>query len=129
MTPLDVASTYFDAWNRRDPAAIVATFTEGGTYHDPTVPQSLSGPTLVAYTSGLFAAFPDLSFEVVSAAQTGDHTVAAQWMMRGTNSGPLAASPPTGKAVALPGADFITVDQDKIRSVQGYFDQKTFLEQ
>jgi len=38
MHPLDVAHTYFDAWNRRDPAAIVSTFAEGGTYSDPTVP-------------------------------------------------------------------------------------------
>jgi heme-degrading monooxygenase HmoA len=50
-------------------------------------------------------------------------------MMRGTNAGPFAGSPPTGRTVALPGADFITVEGDKIRSVQGYFDQKTFLEQ
>jgi predicted ester cyclase len=83
---------------------------------------------MTAYTSGLFAAFPDLSFEIISAAQTGDDTVSAQWMMRGTNTGPMAGVPPTGMAVALPGADFITVDGDKIRSVQGYFDQKTFLE-
>ena len=34
-----------------------------------------------------------------------------------------------GSTVALPGADFITVDGDKIRTVQGYFDQKSFLEQ
>jgi steroid delta-isomerase-like uncharacterized protein len=89
----------------------------------------LTGSALVNYTNGLFAAFPDLSFEIVSAAQTGDDTVAAQWMMRGTNTGPMAGGPPTGMAVALPGADFITVDGDKIHSVQGYFDQKTFLEQ
>ncbi len=128
MHPLDVAHTYFDAWNRHDPAAIVATFAEGGTYSDPTVPP-LAAEAMIAYTSGLFAAFPNLSFEVVSAAQTGDQSVAAQWMMHGTNTGPLAGSPPTGKAVALPGADFITVDGDKIRAVQGYFDQKAFLEQ
>ena len=128
MNPLDVAHTYFNAWNRRDAAAIVATFVKGGTYSDPTVP-ALTGNALATYTSSLFAAFPDLSFEIVSAAQMGDHTVAAQWMMRGTNSGPFAGSPPTGSTVALPGADFITVDEDKIRTVQGYFDQKTFLEQ
>jgi len=128
VNPLDVAHTYFNAWNRRDPAAIVATFIEGGTYSDPTV-SALTGSALAAYASGLFAAFPDLSFEIVSAAQMGDHAVAAQWMMRGTNTGLLAGSPPTGKVVALPGADFITVEGDKIRSVQGYFDQKTFLEQ
>jgi steroid delta-isomerase-like uncharacterized protein len=128
MNPLDVAYTYFDAWNRRDPAAIVATFTEGGTYSDPTVP-TLAAEAMIAYTSGLFAAFPNLSFEIVSAAQTSDQTVAAQWMMHGTNTGPLAGSTPTGKTVALPGADFITFDGDKIRTVQGYFDQKAYLEQ
>ncbi len=128
MNPLDVAHTYFNAWNRRDPAAIVATFVQGGTYSDPTVPP-LAAEALTAYTSGLFAAFPDLSFEIVSSAQTGSNTVAVQWMMHGTNTGPMAGSPPTGKAVALPGADFITVDGEKIRAVQGYFDQKTFLEQ
>ena len=32
MNPLDVAHSYFDAWNRRDPVAIVATFAEGGIY-------------------------------------------------------------------------------------------------
>jgi steroid delta-isomerase-like uncharacterized protein len=128
MNPLDVAQIYFDAWNRRDPVAIVATFAEGGTYSDPTVP-ALTGSALATHTGGLFAAFPDLSFEIVSAAQAGDHAVAAQWMMRGTNTGPLAGGPPTGSTVALPGADFITIDGDKIRAVQGYFDQKTFLEQ
>ena len=128
MNLLAVAQTYFDAWNRRDPVAIVATFAEGGTYSDPTVP-ALTGSALATHAGGLFAAFPDLSFEIVSAAQAGDHAVAAQWMMRGTNTGPLAGGPPTGSTIALPGADFITIDGDKIRSVQGYFDQKTFLEQ
>jgi len=50
-------------------------------------------------------------------------------MMRGTNSGLLQGNPPTGRRLALPGADFIAVDGDRIRSVQGYFDQKTFVEQ
>lgn len=129
MKPLDVAQHYFAAWNQRDPLAIVATFADGGTYRDPTVPQGVSGPALVAYTSGLFAAFPDLSFEVVSAAQVDDHTVAAQWLMCGTNSGPLSGGPPTGGTVALPGADFITMADGKVLSVQGYFDQKAFVEQ
>jgi steroid delta-isomerase-like uncharacterized protein len=129
MQPLDVAQRYFDAWNQRDPAAIVVTFAEGGTYRDPIVPQGLSGQALATHTAALFAAFPDLSFEIVSAAQVDETTAAAQWVMRGTNSGPLRGTPPTGKTVALPGADFITVADEKICSVQGYFDQKSYLEQ
>ena len=84
MSNLDVAQEYFDAWNRRNPAAIVATFAEGGTYNDPASGGDLSGQALVEYTSGLFSAFPDLSFEIVSAVPAGDNVVAAQWLMRGS---------------------------------------------
>jgi hypothetical protein len=55
--------------------------------------------------------------------------VAAQWLMKGTNTDPIMGFPPTGRSVTLPGADFITIKGDKIHSVQGYFDQKTFVEQ
>jgi hypothetical protein len=37
--------------------------------------------------------------------------------------------PPTGKAVHLPGADFIRVAGDKIKSVEGYFDSRAVPEQ
>ena len=74
MGPLEVAQTYFDAWNRRDPDAITATFADGGTYSDPTTGQPLAGQAIAEYTSGLFAAFPDLSLELVSAGFTGEST-------------------------------------------------------
>ena len=129
MTSIDAAHRYFEAWNRRDPSGIVATLTENGTYADPTTNGELTGRAIAEYTAGLFAAFPDLSFELVSIAPAGEDTVAAQWVMNGSNTGSFAGLPPTGRSVSLPGADFITVDGDKVRSVQGYFDQKTFVEQ
>jgi steroid delta-isomerase-like uncharacterized protein len=129
MEATDVAKGYFDAWNRRDPEAIVATFAEGGTYSDPNTPQGLTGQAISEYAGGLFAAFPDLSFDLLSHASIGDGVVAAQWVMRGTNTGPLRGNPPTGGTVALPGADFIAVEGDKVRSVQGYFDRRTLVEQ
>ncbi len=42
--------------------------------------------------------------------------------MRGTNHGSMAGLPPTGKAVELRGADFLTFADNRIRSVTGYFD-------
>jgi hypothetical protein len=60
---------------------------------------------------------------------TGERTVATQWMMRGTHSGPFIGIAPTGYKVALPGADFIAVEGHKICSVQGYFDQRTLAAQ
>ncbi len=65
----------------------------------------------------------------MSAVPAGDGVVAAQWVMRGTNSGAFGGGPPTGRSVALPGADFILIVGDQVRSVQGYFDQKMLLEQ
>jgi hypothetical protein len=91
----DVTKGYFDAWNRRDPEAIIATFAEGGTYSDPNAPEGLTGQAIGEYAGGLFAAFPDLSFDLLSHDSIGDGVVAARWVMRGTNTGPLRGNPPT----------------------------------
>ena len=129
MNNLNVANRYFDAWNDHDPAAVAAAFTDGGTYSDPASGGVLTGKAIGEYAGGLFAAFPDLSFEIVSAASTGENSVSAQWVMKGTNSGSFAGRLPTGGSISLPGADFITIEGEKVRSVQGYFDQRTLVEQ
>jgi len=108
---------------------VAACFDDGGVYVDPTMPNGVSGAGVAAYARGLLEAFPDLSFEIVDAAQTDDSTVAVRWVMRGTNSGPLLGGPPTGGQIALPGVDFIRVAGDKVARVEGFFDQKTFVEQ
>jgi steroid delta-isomerase-like uncharacterized protein len=129
MKPLNVAHTYFNAWNNHDAAGIVACFAEGGAYTDPSTGGPLTGSAIGDYAAGLWAAFPDLSFEIVSAAPAGDQVVAGQWIMRGTNHGSMNGLPPTGRQVELPGADFITVEGDKIRSVVGYFDSRAVPQQ
>jgi steroid delta-isomerase-like uncharacterized protein len=129
MDPMRVAQVYFEAWNRRDPGKIVASFAEGGTYLDPTSGGMLVGKAIGQYAGALFEAFPDLSFELVTAGPIGENMVAAQWVMRGANTASLFGGPATGKKVVLPGADFITVEGDKIRSVRGYFDRKEFGDQ
>lgn len=90
-------------------------------YSDPLA-QGLQGEAIAAYARGLWQAFPDLRFEVVGAPVAGNGLVAVQWVMRGTNTGPFQGLPPSGRSVALPGADFITIAGDKVRAVQGYFD-------
>lgn len=129
MQPIEIAQQYFDAWNRHAPEEIAALFADDGTYSDPTTGGPLPHAAIPGYAGALFAAFPDLDFITESVAPAGEGMVAAQWRMRGTNTAPLQGNPPTGRAVDLPGADFIQVSGDKIRSVQGYFDQKQFLEQ
>src|SRR5262245_55023372 len=128
MQPLQVAQLYFDAWNRHDGDGVVALFAEGGTYNDPASGGDRTGEQIKAYAQDLWTALPDVSFELVSAAVSGDGLLAAQWIMRGVNNGPFAGLPPSGRSVTLPGADFIRVESDKIRSVQGYFDTRAFSE-
>jgi len=90
LNNIDVANQYFDAWNNHDSNAIVATFADGGTYSDPASGGELTGPAIGGYASGLFAGFPDLTFDIVSVASTGEDSVSAQWVMKGTNSGDFA---------------------------------------
>ena len=129
MDPLLIARVYFDAWNRRDAAAVLATFTSDGTYSDPTGGRGLRGDALVGYMNGLWAAFPDLSFEITSAGATSPDSVAAEWIMRGTNLGSMMGLPPTGRSIQTMGADFIRTRDGKIQSVEGYFDTKSVPEQ
>ncbi|MBZ5635185.1 MAG: ester cyclase [Acidobacteriia bacterium] len=129
MNPLEIAQQYFDAWNRRDAAAVLATFAADGTYCDPASGGRLGSEALAGYMRGLWAAFPDLSFEIASAGAAGPDLVAAQWIMRGTNTGSMMGLPPTGKSVTVSGADFIRVNGGKIQTVDGYFDSRAVPDQ
>jgi steroid delta-isomerase-like uncharacterized protein len=125
---------YFKAWNAHDPGAVAAAFTEDGTYTDPTVAgPPLTSAALAEHVQALFAGFPDLAFVILSAQPmdggASGGTVVARWLMRGTNTGPLRGLPPSGRSVALPGVDLITIADGKIGSVEGYFDRQTMAEQ
>lgn len=122
MSAMDAANAYFEAWNARDADAIIASLAEAGTYQDPITRGPLSGAALKEYVESLWAAFPDLNFEIKSAAEAGDGRIAAEWIMRGTNQGPFHGLPPTGKSIQTPGADFIETANGKVTSVTGYFD-------
>ncbi|HLX88089.1 MAG TPA: nuclear transport factor 2 family protein [Acidimicrobiales bacterium] len=131
MALTDALERYFEAWNAHDADAVVATLTDGGTYEDPTTGGPLAGDALAANVNGLLTGFPDIRFELVSVAPTGASSAAAQWVMHGTNTGPMPQGPATGQTVALPGADFIDydVDSDRLTRVVGYFDTATMLGQ
>ena len=120
-----VVKKYIDAWNQHDPDAIIATFISNGTYSDP-VSGEITGAAISKYAANLFSGFPDLSFELTSYIESAaDQSIAAQWTMRGTNTAMFMGMPPTGKSICVYGADFFVIADDKISSVQGYFDSKS----
>src|SRR5574340_1468401 len=124
MAMTDALDRYFDACNAHDPGAVVAALVGGGTYEDPTTGGPVSGETLAASVATLLTGFPDIHFDLLSVAATGEATAGAQWLMRETNTGPMPGGPPTGATVALPGADFLEYDAsaDRLAKVVGYFD-------
>ena len=71
MNAIEVAQRYIDAWNRHDADAIVASFAEGGTYNNPDAGQGLTGEAIADFAKGVFAALPDVSFEIVSIGDSG----------------------------------------------------------
>jgi steroid delta-isomerase-like uncharacterized protein len=129
MTDLQLANRYFEAWNRRDADAIVAVFGGSGTYSDPTTNGPLAGQAIGDYAKGLWKAFPDLSFEIRSAARTAENKVVAEWTMTGTNRGEFGGLPPTQRPINLPGIDVVKTGPDCIESVTGYFDSRLVPEQ
>src|SRR6201999_2601095 len=112
---LQVFQSYADAWNRHDADGIVATFVDGGTYSDPTTPGPLTGAAIGAYASGLWGAFPDLSFEMERVMEGDGGVLSAEWVMRGVNSGSMMGLPPTGRAVEVRGVDIAVVEDGRLR--------------
>ena len=118
---LDLAQRYFDGWNAHDPAAIAATFASSGTYTDPNV-SDLDAEATGAYAMSLVAAFPDLRFDLVTTAVTDAGSVAAEWVMRGTNTGSFNGLPPTGGRYRYPARISSRSPTIGIATVKGYFD-------
>jgi steroid delta-isomerase-like uncharacterized protein len=121
-TAVEVFQCYTDAWNRHDADGIVATFAGGGIYTDPATAGPLAGAAIAAYAQSLWGAFPDLSFETLSLTHNDQGFLSAEWLMKGTNTGEIMGLPPTGRSIALAGADFARIEDGKIVSLQGYFD-------
>jgi steroid delta-isomerase-like uncharacterized protein len=125
---MDLISRYFAAWNARDPEAVMACFADEGTFEDPTTGGPITGSAIAAMANELFMGFPDVSFDDVR-IERGSTSAAAQYVMRGTNSGATPLGPPSGQVGTLPGADFFTWDpaRDLLTSVRGYWDLGGFL--
>jgi steroid delta-isomerase-like uncharacterized protein len=129
MSSPTLAQRYIDAWNDHDAASLIDCFAADGSYSDPAAGENITPTALGAHAASLWAAFPDLQFEIVSVDAGGAQGVATQWIMRGTHLGPFHGHAPTGQPIALPGADFIRMGAEGIRSVRSYFDSGAMLRQ
>jgi steroid delta-isomerase-like uncharacterized protein len=129
MNAMQQADAYFNAWNAHDTDAIIALFSDRGSYADPNVPGGISGPHLAGYVHAIVAGFSDLEFEIAKKFECGSGEIVAEWLMKGTHDGEMNGLPPTGRTIALPGIDVIEAGADGIDSVRGYFSNGTMMEQ
>lgn len=129
MSSPTLAQRYIDAWNEHDADNIAACFAPGGSYSDPLAGEGVSAAAAADYAARLFAAFPDLYFEIVSIDACGAQGLAIQWIARGTQQGAYLGHAATERLVELPGAVFMRLGADGIRTARGYFDAAAILRQ
>jgi len=129
MQSIEVAQRYAKAFNSHDIEAVRAVFDSKAKYTDPVVAQGVDNEGLGVYVSGLLRSIPDLRFDVLKLVPAGDDAVVMEWIMRGTNTGPLEQGPATNRSISLPGVDVIEVKNSRITSLRAYFDRMAYAEQ
>jgi steroid delta-isomerase-like uncharacterized protein len=77
--------------------------------------------------------FSEISMETSQVIEEGNEVV-AEWVFRGTNTGPLTMPdgtqiPATHKSVELPGVSVLSVKDGKITSQRDYFDNASVMSQ
>ncbi len=128
-TPAKVAATYFAALAARDVEAMVACWAPGGRENirgqiDTTAPDGVRD-----YFTSLFAALPDLRFEVVATTVQKERAV-VRWELAGTFAGaPFAGIEPTGAQIRLEGLDELTITDGLIQENNAFADGMTFARQ
>jgi hydroxyacylglutathione hydrolase len=120
--PARVARSYFDAAAARDIDAMVAHWAPGGVENMASIGEMSVPDGLRAFFGELFAALPDMKFEVVDVVSARNQA-AVRWRAAGTFCGaPLMGVEPTGARVAIQGVDVLTIEDGLIRRNDVYND-------
>jgi steroid delta-isomerase-like uncharacterized protein len=109
-------------WNRQDLEGVLTYYDDSITWLNIAMKETYRGKAEVrVFLRKLFAAFPDLNFEVTYKIARGDN-VAEQWFIRGTHRGTFMGIPPTGRRVEIPGMSMAELREGKFVSDHFYFD-------
>ena len=102
-----------EAMNRHDLDAVAACLAEDFHYHgsDGKGPRAEDRKAYLAYTAGLFHAFPDLSFDMLEVVAEGD-LAATRTRMTGTHRGEIKGLPASGRELDLEFANVMRFDSN-----------------
>lgn len=126
----ELMRTAFEGLAARDPDRITAISDER-TCNDFVVLGPVVGKTNIrAFFVELFAAVPDLQFEVVRILDADENTAVGEWRIRGTFSGgAFQGVEPTGRPVDLRGVDIMEFEGPTLRRNMIFYDGLTFARQ
>ena len=114
---------YLSAWNSHDAEAVGAFFASGALYDDRGAAEVAHGPEeIAAHAARVFAAFPDLRFEIKRIAE-GEDFSAGEWRATMTHEGDLFGLAATGRRLTAEGVDVATFrEDDLITHLVSYYD-------
>jgi hydroxyacylglutathione hydrolase len=127
--PARVARTYFDAVAARDIDAMASCWAPGGIDNIAPIGPLSVPDEMRAMFSELFAAVPDMKFEVLDVV-AARHQAAVRWHLNGTFcGGAFQGVEPTGARIDLEGIDLLTVENGLIQRNDAYYDGTQFARQ
>jgi steroid delta-isomerase-like uncharacterized protein len=123
---------YNDAWNAHDVDAIVAMHAPDMVFENHTAGERAEGSDVRGHIGGIFAAWPDLTFET-RRLYVRDDLVVQEWTATATHTSELRrgdlVSPASGKTVQWRGMDVIPFEHGLIKRKDVYSDSMSILRQ
>jgi len=121
---------WVEAENSQDADEFASFYTDDCVWEDVSLGLVNRGRKQVkAYFKSMFAAFPDLKFDVQSVFATGDWGV-CEWVMTGSQTGRFPGVPATGgKRFSVRGVSVIQLRNGKISRNSDYWNMATLLQQ
>ncbi|MGL6269960.1 MAG: ester cyclase [Chitinophagaceae bacterium] len=119
-------------WNGKE-AGIVEKYVDSiYTIHidtgDPWEGKTLDIDEFKVRLNYSFDSFPDMHFNILTSVADGNF-VAINWIMTGTNLGPIGGFPPTGKSIKTNGFTIYHFNNGKICGHSQVFDRTTVMKQ
>ena len=113
-----------------DPDRILTLYTGDAVWEEVPLNLVARGPAEIrAHLGRLFAATPDIAYDVTGGFAAGDR-VAAEWIITGTLTGDFPGLPPgTGQPFTVRGVSLYEVTNGTIARYTEYWDAYTFLVQ
>ena len=120
---------YDEVWNRGNVGVAEEVFAEDYVRHDLRPTAAEPGPAGQARIATDFrTAFPDLRMELDLVLGEGD-LVAARWTAEGTNTGPWAGRPPSGKHARFSGVNIFRFQDGKVAELWNHRDDLGLMQQ